>query len=74
MKRVGLMIADAVAHSYWRALEKDRFGFTEDRYVSVLKPIVYRHGGETSGYGIKFWPRETLDLLDFAGLHKWVKE
>lgn len=56
-KRAGLQIADAVAGSFFFALEP-RHGFTEDRYAKMLKPVVYQRGGLYLGYGLKFWPRE----------------
>ena len=72
MKRVGLMIADAIAHSFWRAVERDRFGFTEDRYVRLLDKIIYRRKGEALGYGVKFWPRESIDMVLREDEYRWV--
>lgn len=57
-KRMGLQIADAVASGFFKAIEISRLGFTEDRYVRMMKPIVYRHEGNVLGYGIKIWPRD----------------
>ncbi len=58
-KRMGLQIADAVASSYYSAVEKSSFGFTEESYAKLLLPRAYRHDGQLWGYGIKMVPRET---------------
>ena len=64
-KRMGLQIADAVASSFFYAIEPSNYGFTEDRYVRMLKPVVYNRNGQFVGYGIKFWPLEVGDeMLD----------
>jgi len=57
-KRMGLQIADAVASSYYFAVEKSSYGFTEESYAKLLLPIAYRHDGQFWGYGIKMAPRE----------------
>lgn len=54
----GLQIADAVASAFARAVERNPFGFTEDRYARILEPIMYRHHGTTMSYGVKLWPAE----------------
>ncbi len=58
-KRMGLQIADAVASSYFFAVEKSQFGFTEESYAKLLLSRAYRHEGQLWGYGIKIAPRET---------------
>ncbi len=63
-KRMGLQIADAVASSFFYAVQPSRHGFTEDRYARMLKPIVYHRQKRYRGYGAKFWPKETDDLLN----------
>jgi len=62
-KRMGLQIADAVAGSFFYAVEPTAYGYTEDRYARMLKPVVYHHKGRYSGYGIKLWPREVDSLF-----------
>jgi len=62
-RRMGLQIADAVAGSFFRAVERNPYGFTEDRYARILKPVVYRYRGKSEGYGLKMWPREAYDVL-----------
>ncbi len=71
-RRMGLQIADAVASSFFAAVEPSRYGFTEDRYVRMLKPIVYHHKGQYIGYGLKFWPRETALMIQTDGALNWV--
>ena len=56
---MGLQIADAVASSYYFAVEKSCYGFTEESYAKLLLPRAYRHDGQLWGYGIKMAPRET---------------
>ncbi len=73
-KRMGLQIADAVAGSFFYAVESTRHGFTEDRYARMLKQTVYHHRGQYRGYGIKFWPREVENCLDTDERLKWVNE
>jgi hypothetical protein len=51
-KSMGLMIADAVASGFSRAVET-RYGQIEDRYARMLKPVVYSHQGKWINYGIK---------------------
>jgi hypothetical protein len=56
---MGLQIADAVASSYYFAVEKSIYGFTEESYVKRLLSRAYRNEGQLWGYGIKVAPRET---------------
>lgn len=70
----GLQIADAVASGVFSALEPTEHGYTEDRYVRMLKPVVYKHDGDYLGYGLKFWPREVAALLNTNKNLKWVRE
>jgi hypothetical protein len=57
---MGLQLADAVAGAIFNALERDRFGNTEARYLKILSPILYGHDGRHLGYGLKIVPRETF--------------
>lgn len=57
-RRMGLQIADAIASGFFKAVEPTHYGHTEDRYVRMLKPIVYHNRGRYAGYGVKIWPRE----------------
>jgi hypothetical protein len=57
-KRMGLQIADALASSFFYAVQSSQYGFVEGRYARMLKPVVYHREGRHLGYGLKFWPRE----------------
>ena len=63
--RMGLQVADAVASGFYNALEA-RYGFTEDRYARMLKPILYnyRDWGRYRGYGLEFFPAEAEKLIE----------
>jgi len=73
-KRMGLQIADAVAGSFWRAVERSAHGFTEDRYARMLRPVVYRHRAASRGYGIKLFPREADALVLGDERFGWWRE
>lgn len=74
MKVMGVLIADAVASSFYYAVERSKYGFTEDRYVRMLKPVVYSRNVRCRGYGIKFYSREVDALVDEDETLKWFKE
>jgi len=71
--RMGLQIADAVAGSFFYAVEPSRHGFTEDRYARMLKPVVYHREGRCLGYGLKFWPRDVDEALMKQDRFGWVR-
>jgi len=62
-KRMGLQIADAIASSFFNAVEPNQFGHTEDRYARTMKPVVYNYKNRYLGYGVKLWPKEVADGL-----------
>ncbi|MFQ5814626.1 MAG: hypothetical protein ACE5I2_15715 [Anaerolineae bacterium] len=72
-KRMGLQIADAVAGSFYYALEPSAYGYTEDRYARMLKPVVYSRKGRFLGYGLKFWPREVNALIEKEEHFEWAR-
>jgi len=57
-KRAGLQAVDAIASSYFAALNQNRYGETETSYMTHLKPVVYHHKQQRMGYGLKFWPED----------------
>lgn len=59
----GLQVADAVASSFFYAVQINRYGDVESRYATVLSPTIYRHKGSPHGYGLKFWPQDPKELL-----------
>lgn len=71
--RMGLQIADAVASSFFKALEP-KYGFTESRYVEILKPTIWRREGNCRNYGVKIWPREAMAAVDLNNNHAWLKK
>lgn len=73
MKRMGLLIADAVSGSFYRALQPSRFGYVEDRYARMLKPVVYHYGDRYEGYGLKFWPPPNLSLTNDEAF-SWLRD
>ena len=73
-KRMGLQIADAVASSFFYSVHLTQYGFTEDRYARMLKPVVYHRDGNYAGYGIKFWPRDVNERLASDERFGWFRE
>lgn len=73
-KRMGLQIADAAASGYFYAAQSSQYGFAEDRYARMLKPVVYHRNGVYQGYGLKFWPREAEELLKAEAHLQWTNE
>lgn len=68
---MGLQIADAVASSFYFAVEPSQYGHTEERYAKILKPVVYHRYGNYLGYGLKFWPWGPEKILEEF---EWVRE
>jgi hypothetical protein len=62
-RSMGLQLADATAGAFFNALERDRFGNTESRYVQILSPTLYRHEGTLHGYGFKIVPGTVNTML-----------
>lgn len=70
----GLQLADAVASSAFAAVNANRYGDTESRYLLEALPVAYRHEGRLLGYGLKLWPgdlealkTENPQLVTLAG-------
>lgn len=52
-----LQIADTTASALLRAIEPDRYGNTEPRYLEELTPKLYRRNqGDVISYGLKTFP------------------
>jgi hypothetical protein len=73
-KRMGLQLADAVASSFFYAVEPSQYGYTEDRYARMLKPVVWHRNGRYLGYGLKPWPREIDDIIKGRKSLAWIGE
>jgi len=73
-RSMGLQLADAVAGAFFNAMERDRFGNTEPRYVQTLLPIVYcdHDRGGCLGYGLKVFPPEVVPNLVCQETMKWL--
>lgn len=68
-KRMGLQIADAVASSFYYSVQPTQYGHTEDRYVKMLKPVVYQYDERCRNYGVKFWPSEADALIETEAIY-----
>ena len=73
-RSMGLQLADAVAGAFFNALEPDRFGNTEPRYIRTLLPIVYRDRGCCLGYGLKVFPPAAMPNLVCEETLRWLSE
>ncbi len=63
-RRAGLQAADAIAGAVFNALEPNPFGFTEDRYLKLILPIIHNIDGNYLDYGIKITPQEAVAELE----------
>jgi hypothetical protein len=73
-RSMGLQLADAVAGAFFNAIERDKFGNTEPRYLRTLIPVLYRHDNRCLGYGFKIVPGEAAANLMKEENLKWLFE
>jgi len=73
-RSMGLQLADATAGAFFNAIERDKYGNTEPRYLKTLLPILYRSADSYWGYGFKIVPRETIKNLSNDENLKWLFE
>jgi len=74
-KSMGLQLADAASGAFFNALERDKFGNTEPRYLQSISPVLYRHEGNLWGYGFKIAPSEAKSgLIAKEESLKWLLE
>jgi len=73
-KLAGLQIADAVASSFFFAVNLNRYGEIEDKYARILMPQSYKHKGAVIGYGLKFWPEEFQKLKSANPHIEWFAD
>lgn len=66
----GLQLADAVATSVYYAVNANIYGDTEERYLKLLLPTIYRQEKSIVGYGLKFWCNEQDTVQRVAALVK----
>jgi hypothetical protein len=71
---MGLQLADAAAGAFFNALERDRFGNTEPRYLQTLSPLLYRHEQNVHGYGFKIMPTQALACLKSETSLGWLPD
>lgn len=72
---MGFQIADAVASGLFFGVQLDRYGFCEEKYAKMLKPVVYSKEGRYKGYGLKFFPTAECDELIQTKSHlQWLQE
>lgn len=70
----GLQVADAVASSFYMAVNQNLYGDVEPKYGKLLLPTAYRHKNTLLGYGVKFWP-EDFQKIESANPHiSWFAE
>jgi len=69
---IWLRVSDCVATSFARAVELTPQGFCEDRYVRLLKPVVYRRSGKYMSYGIKVFPQEPSPEKARDNRYSWL--
>lgn len=73
-KRMGLQLADAVASGFFFGIQRNQYGFAEDRYARMLQPITYKSSGRYAGYGLKFWPQECAETIKTQSHLTWLQE
>ena len=73
-KRMGLQIADALASSFFYAVQPSQYGHVEGRYARMLKPVIYHREGRHLGYGLKFWPREADTVWQNDKRMDWLED
>ncbi len=71
-KSMGLQLADASAGAFFNALERDKFGNTEPRYIQTMTSVLYRENKTLQGYGLKIVPKEALSKLESEEPLKWL--
>ena len=55
-RRIGFQLADAVAGSYYFALEVNNYGMTEESYLRDLLPCAVNYRGNILGFGVVLYP------------------
>jgi hypothetical protein len=70
----GLQVADAVATSFFFAVNLNRYGEVEDKYARLLWSSCYRHNRVVLGYGLKFWPEDAQKLKSANPHLAWFAE
>ncbi len=71
---MGLQLADGAAGAFFNALERDRFGNTEPRYLYTLSPLLYRREQNVHGYGLKIMPTQARAQLRSQDSLRWLQQ
>ena len=71
-RSAGLQLADAVAGAFFNAMERDKFGNTEPRYVQIISPVLYRYSNKLQGYGVKIVPTGIPSTLMCNAHLEWL--
>lgn len=71
---IWLKAVDVTASSTLNALELSHYGFCEDRYVSMLKPLIYNKNGNFLSYGMKIFPAVPEVQKERANRYDWLAQ
>lgn len=71
-QRKMLQFADACASSLAEALNKDTFGYYDERFVMTLQNKLYRRKGNLLSYGLKIFPNEFLSK--YLKEYSWINQ
>jgi len=71
-RSMGLQFADATAGAFFNAIERDKFGNTEPRYLKTILPVLYSCRNNLQGYGFKIVPREAITSISNEESLKWI--
>jgi uncharacterized protein YfkK (UPF0435 family) len=67
-----LQFVDCCGGALQEALEKDKFGYTDDRFIMTLKDKLYRHSNKLFSYGIKLFPSEISYIEKYIKEYPWL--
>lgn len=74
MESIWLRAADCVASGIYRGLELSEHGFCEERYGTMLKPIIYERDGNYFSYGLKMYPGVPEPEAERANRYGWLSQ
>ena len=67
-----LQFADACASSLAEGLNKDEFGYYDERFVLTLANKLYRRKGNLLSYGLKLFPPEKIN--EYLRSYPWIQQ
>lgn len=71
-QRKMLQFADACASSLAEGLNKDEFGYYDERFVLTLANKLYRRKGNLLSYGLKLFPPEKIN--EYLRSYPWIQQ